>query len=393
VGSGWLALPKIFAIYGYGSGCALGLIATVNSMISIRMMANLMNKYKKCDSMSELVAKILGPKAAKAMSIIFTINLFGSLIAYSLIANSFLCSLIEAPMAAAMGSNINDPHFQSMLELGGLAALMILTIPLQLMNNTSVFGKIGMFTIFTLVFVMYVVIEQAADYAVETKSEVKAFNFDSPLLMIQNLGVWTFNSYLLDPIFLIKKDMGKVTEKRILIFGGTGLVMVMTPYILFGIIGYISVGDLALGLDLFPDRAALPGSPDFLMTMVKALLIGVIMIAYLVRFIALKLQVFSMLGKTLTKNYNILYTVGVLGLPSAIGFVYPAVNAWIGLIGAFCMTTLGTTYPAMMMMKEMKAAGAKKSLVLALRTWSIVFTAVGYVSAVSIVMKMAHFTD
>jgi hypothetical protein len=211
--------------------------------------------------------------------------------------------------------------------------------------------------------------------------------------MIQNLGVWTFNSYLLDPIFLIKKDMGKVTEKRILIFGGTGLVMVMTPYILFGIIGYISVGEMALGLDLFPDRAALPGSTDFLMFMVKALLIGVIMIAYLVRFIALKLQVFSMLGKTLTKNYNILYTVGVLGLPSAIGFVYPAVNAWIGLIGAFCMTTLGTTYPAMMMMKEMKAAGARKSYVLALRTWSIVFTGVGYVSAVSIVMKMAHFTD
>jgi amino acid permease len=118
-------------------------------MISIRMMANLMNKYKKCDSMSELVAKILGPKAAKAMSIIFTINLFGSLIAYSLIASTFLCSLIEAPIAAALGSNISDPHFQKMLELGGLATLMILTIPLQLMNNTSVFGKIGMFTIFT----------------------------------------------------------------------------------------------------------------------------------------------------------------------------------------------------------------------------------------------------
>ena len=222
VGSGWLALPKIFAIYGIASGCALGIIAVVNSMISIRMMANLMNKYKKCDSMSELVAKILGPKAAKAMSIIFTINLFGSLIAYSLIANTFLCSLVEAPIAAALGSNISDPHFQSMLQMGGLATLMIITVPLQLMNNTSVFGKIGMFTIFTLIFVMYVVIEQAADYAVETKSEIKAFNFDSPLLMIQNLGVWTFNSYLLDPIFLIKKDMGKVTEKRILIFGGTG---------------------------------------------------------------------------------------------------------------------------------------------------------------------------
>jgi len=137
-----------------------------------------------------------------------------------------------------------------------------------------------MFTIFTLVFVMYVVIEQAPDYALQTKSEVKAFNFESPLLMMQNLGVWTFNSYLLDPIFLIKKDMGKVTEKRILVTGVTSLFLVMTPYVLFGIIGYISVGELALDLDLFPDRSALPGSADLLMTIVKTLLIGVIMIAY-----------------------------------------------------------------------------------------------------------------
>jgi len=64
----------------------------------------------------------------------------------------------------------------------------------------------------------------------------------------------------------------------------------------------------------------------------------------------------------------------MLALPSAIGFVYPAVNDWIGLIGAFCMTSLGTTFPAMMMLREMKGGSTKKIWTWLLRSWGIVFT-------------------
>lgn len=111
------------------------------------------------------------------------------------------------------------------------------------------------------------------------------------------------------------------------------------------------------------------------------------------RFIALKVQLFSLVGKEITNRYNLLYTMVLLFVPAAIGYVYPAVNDWLGFIGAFCMTSLGTTIPAMMTVKEMEKAGEKKWKIMGVKVWGYFFTGIGYLSALAIVLKMAHVTN
>jgi len=44
---------------------------------------------------------------------------------------------------------------------------------------------------------------------------------------------------------MVKKEMGKVTEKRIMIVGTSGCLAVVIPYLVCGIIGYISIGEPA----------------------------------------------------------------------------------------------------------------------------------------------------
>jgi len=225
------------------------------------------------------------------------------------------------------------------------------------------------------------------------KSEVKLFNIDQPMMMIQNLGMWTFNTYLLDMIFIVKADMGKVTEKRIMILGSSCMVTVVIPYLLFGIVGYLSLGENVMNFDLFPDRTPIPNQTDNLMFIIKCLMTAVILIAYLMRFIALKVQLFSLAGRKITPGNNFVYTLILLFIPAAIGYIYPAVNDWIGLIGAFCMTTLGYTIPAMLAVKEMEMeANKKKWKIIMVKIWGLSWTIVGYVATLAIVLKMAHIT-
>jgi len=236
---------------------------------------------------------------------------------------------------------------------------------------------------------------ETPEYMKTNNSEVKMINFENPLLIVQNLGMFTFNTYILDMIFIVKADMGKVTEKRIFIVGASTMFTMVIPFLLFGIVGYLSLGNIALSMDLYPDRIPIPGQSDYLMMTVKVLMTIVILVGYLMRFIALKLQLFSLVGKEITNRYNMLYTITLLFIPAAIGYVYPAVNDWIGLIGAFCMTTLGTTFPAMMTVKEMeneKGSSKKKLKIRMVKIWGFVFTTVGYVSAIAIILKMAHVT-
>ena len=60
------------------------------------------------------------------------------------------------------------------------------------------------------------------------------------------------------------------------------------------------------------------------------------------------------MNKTLTKDWNLGYVMGMMFVPGAIGYVYPGVGDWICLIGAFCCTTMGVTFPMLLTVKEME---------------------------------------
>lgn len=376
-------------MYGVLFGSGMMFLMTINALIGVYIIASLIVKYKSCEMYSDLVNKVLGRRARMFLAVIYMINMFGSQITYLLIGNTFLMNLVQAPLANAMGYELNNPRFQTYTEISGLVILITLMIPVNLMKSTAIFKKIGILTVLTLLFTLFTVVYECEDYNKVYSPVIALVKVNNPLVLLQNAGMFTFNTYLLDMIFLLKQDMEKVTKRKIMIVGSSCSLTMFVCYTIIGILGYVSLGDIAMSLDLYIDRPALEGSADTLITIVKIFTIGIMMIAYLTRFIALKVQIFNIASKQITNRNNLVYVLSLLTVPGIIGFVYPSVNSWIGLIGAFCMTTLGFTFPALMAAKEMQIQNVQKWKINAIRLWGIVFTVLGYASTILIILDMA----
>ena len=388
LGSGWLGLPKAFATYGLLSASLLLFLATINALVGVYIIASLMVKYKSCDFFSDMVQKILGKKAKLLLAGIYMINLFGSQVTYLLIGNTFLMNLVQPFLARSVGFAMDDSKFQTVTQLSGLALLIVLMIPISFMNSTAIFKKIGVISVITLLFTVFTICYQTQDYISHYQPEIVLAKFNDPAALLQNLGGFTFNMYLLDMIFMLKNDMAKVTVKKIMIITSSAALIMFISFMTVGVMGYVSTGDLASSLDLYLDRPALEGSSDIMMSIIKALMIGIMMIAYLVRFIALKVQVFNIASKQITKKNNLFYVLALLLIPGFIGHVYPSVNSFMNLIGAFCMTALGFTFPALMAVKEMQIQNVQKWKINVVRVWGLVFSLLGFASTVMIILNM-----
>jgi len=94
-----------------------------------------------------------------------------------------------------------------------------------------------------------------------------------------------------------------------------------------------------------------------------------------------------MTNKEITWKRNVIFTTGFMLIPSLIGFVYPNVSDWVGLIGGFCMTSLGITFPAII---GLKFYWNKNQFVIValIAMWAVVMSTLGYCSGVLTLMKM-----
>jgi len=307
-----------------------------------------------------------------------------------LITNNILAGILIPTFANVFGVAVDDATLVNTVTLGIYLFMIGITIPIQLLKTTGPLSKLGAFTILTLAYTTFVIIYQCPEYVSQNKPEISLARFDMPILMLENVGVYFFTNYVLDGIFLTKSTMGKVTEKRIMAFGTAGTMCLSLPYLVISVVAYISVGSKAIDFDLIINRPALAGSQDIMMTVAKVMVSGIVLTGYLGRFIAMKAQFFSTLNKKITVKANYIYTFTVLLIPAFIAFVYPSVSDWIGLVGAFCMTTLTCTLPALMTVTVMKKKGKSGMKMYLIGAWGLFFTIIGYTSGVAVLLKMLH---
>lgn len=153
---------------------------------------------------------------------------------------------------------------------------------------------------------MIVTIVQAPAYIAKMDSlaSVKMFKTDNWLEIFQNLGIFIL-AYNLTTIFHpVKSNLFDPSRKRCVKMCLTTISMLYFPYAAIGVLGYLSLGDDAFKVDLFPNRASLPGSGDYMMMVAKIGLVPTILTAYLMRIIVIKLQFFDFMGMKLTRKRN-----------------------------------------------------------------------------------------
>jgi len=306
MGTVMLNLPKAYAVYGLGLACVVQTIAGLNTGIASVFLAKLTAKYSNANLYSELVDCVLGPKAKGIFNFFFLVTVAGVMIGMNLTANSFLMNLIEEPMANMFGVE-DTPGFNSWGTLISSIIVVTLMIPLQLKNDTSSLKNAGIFSILTLFFVMIVIIIQTPGYMTQNKSmeTVEYWNFDSPMKLLQNLGIFIFSYNITTTYHVVKSTMSNPNENRLLKMGFYTVMTLYLPYLSIGILGYLSLGAAGKTLDLFPNRPAIVGSWDILMKIGKVGLVVTIYVAYLMRVIVVKRQFFDFCRMEITpkKNY------------------------------------------------------------------------------------------
>lgn len=239
---------------------------------------------------------------------------------------------------------------------------------------------------------MIIIIVQSPQYMLQNHDwqEIKAFNFDSPVLLLQNLGIFIFSYNITTTYHVVKSGLENPSMSRLLKMGLYTVATLYLPYACIGILGYMSLGEKAKMTDLFPNRVPLLDSYDILMKIGKVGLVITIYVAYLMRFIVIKTQVFSFFKMEMTTKKNVIFTLCFMFLPVVIGWSYPQVTDWFSIIGAFSMTALIITIPSTMMAKEYYLEKEFKKLTLIL-CWGIPNTVLGLMATVSVFLKMIGY--
>jgi hypothetical protein len=304
--------------------------------------------------------------------------------------NTLLLKLIESPVENLLGVARTDTEHR-IFSLVAFLAVVMLTLPLQLLTNTSKFGFVGFVGVATTVYILVVVCSQAGSYRTAYEPKIDFFGTDNnPLLIIENLGLFFFALYCMDCYFMVREDMGKqATRKNMLKVGVSTVGICFTIFLALGLVGYLSLGDkiLSLSIDIFSDRPALAGSADIPMQIGKIAIVLTIVASNITRVIAFKKHFFDMLGRDLTRRANIIFTIVFMFIPSIIAFVYPSVLDWIGLCGAFCNSTLGVGFPALMGWKYYRQVKKNKQAY-AVALWGVTVQSIFYVSAGLTLFKM-----
>lgn len=80
------------------------------AIINIHIISTVLEKLKKKNitNYGNLAAVVLGPRWRTALNIIYGINIFGTLIAFSSILNTALLTLIETPLENFIGIQNTD---------------------------------------------------------------------------------------------------------------------------------------------------------------------------------------------------------------------------------------------------------------------------------------------
>lgn len=243
----------------------------------------------------------------------------------------------------------------------------------------------------TTVYVLVVVCFQAESYRKAYEPKIDYLGTDNnPLLIIENLGLFFFALYCMDCFFMVREDMGnQATRKNMMKVGVSTVGICFSIFLALGLVAYLSLGDkiLSMSIDIFSDRPALAGSADIPMQIGKIAIILTVLASNITRVIAFKKHFFDMLGRDLTKRANIIFTLAFMFIPSIIAFVYPDVLDWVGLCGAFCNSTLGVGFPALMGWKYYRQV-KKNRQAYAVALWGVTVQSVFYVAAGLTLFKM-----
>ena len=380
LGTGSLALPQKI---GYMSLLFSPVIIILSGLVnywSLNVLSHASKKYH-INSYEGIVNKLFGKTLSIFLGIIMSINQSGMIILYQVILYKLFGGVINETFNLGY-SGVEDfalnsfwHKFKIRFIICYLITIFILT-PLCLLKNISKMRYASMFGIFSLFFLIFIVVIECPFYIkknfFEKNKNIRlnyidfwsGFQGDMKILQAISTLFYAFSCHV--GVFPVLNSLKKPNSLRIKLLFKKSISLDIICYLIIGISGYLTQPEDTP--DLIIERKKIFKN-DFLMIIGQICFIFTLIAKICANYNALRNCIINLFNVNKTENnqisnkYNFLLTTCCLFITTLIAIVFQSISSYISLIGGFCSVIISVLIPGFIYIKGLHGLKINKKTI------------------------------
>ena len=379
LGTGSLAIPQKI---GYMSLFFSPIIIILSGLVnywSLTVLSQASKKYK-LNSYEEIVTNLFGKSLSKLLSIIMCISQFGVIVLYQVIMYKLIGGIINEMFNYGY-SGVEEfstksfwKNFYIKFIICYLIAGFILS-PLCLLKNISKMRYASMFGIFSLFFLIFVLVIECPFYIkynfIDNKTSINfidiisAFKGDMKILQSLSTLFYSFSCHV--GVFPVLNILKSPTPQRINLLFKKSIILDISCYLIIGISGYLT--QPIATPDLIIERNKIFKN-DILMIFGQTCFIFTLIAKICANYNALRSCILNLFGLNKSQNQisnktNILLTESCLIISTLFAVIFQSISSYISLIGGFCSVIISVLIPGLIYIKGLNNLIINKNTIIA----------------------------
>ena len=395
LGTGSLSLPqKIGYMSLFFSPIIIILSGTVNYW-SLNVLSNASKKYN-IHLYEGIVSYLFGKSLSIFLGIIMCISQFGMIILYQVIMYKLLGGVInELFDFGYLGvEEFAEKSFWNYFYIKFIICYLIagfILSPLCLLKNISKMRYASMFGIFSLFFLIFIVVIECPFYIknnfFDNKTKINlidvisGFKGDMKILEAISTLFYAFSCHV--GVFPVLNSLKNPTPQRINLLFKKSIILDISCYLIIGISGYLTQPiDTP---DLIIERKKIFKN-DFLMIIGQICFIFTLIAKICANYNALRSCLINLLKLNtyegqITNTANFILTEICLIISTFVAVIFQSISSYISLIGGFCSIIISVLIPGLIYIKGLNQSKINKKNIIACLV-VLILTTMGFTNGV-----------
>ena len=404
LGTGSLALPQKIGYMSLFFSPVIIILSGLVNYWSLNVLSNASKKFN-INSYEGIVSKLFGKMISIFLGIIMCINQTGMIILYQVILYKLLGGVInEAFNLGYQGVEdfaLNSiwHQFKFRFFICYIISAVILT-PLCLLKNISKMRYASMFGIFSLFFLIFIVVIECPFYIkynffgkyknikLNYIDVLSGFKGDMKILQAISTLFYAFSCHV--GVFPVLNSLKNPSNQRIKKLIKKSIALDIVCYLIIGISGYLTQPENTP--DLIIERKKIFNN-DFLMIIGQICFIFTLIAKICANYNALRICIINLISLNKTENnqisnkFNVLLTISCLIITTFIAVIFQSISSYISLIGGFCSVIIAVLIPGLIYIKGFYELKINKKTIFA---WIVVsvLTLMGFTNGILTIKKI-----